>query len=208
MWNAHVYYILNLMSKYVSTRPKTARRLPLKAIILMTVLVLAVAVGALLYFRQDRAAVNVAEQSGPKLDLSPATPEDQAESDRLKEQSAQPTPGTDKDPATPDGPEDSAGKRAVTPVLVDASQYEDTIEVRAYVPGITENGGTCTVTMTLGAQKVTKQVGGTADATTTRCQNLNLPRSTFPQAGTWDVAVAYASATAAGTSATAKMEVR
>lgn len=97
--------------------------------------------------------------------------------------------------------------KPVIPVISDATQYDSRVEVRSYVPGVFENGGTCTVTVSKGDQTLTKPVNGSKDATTTSCEVVLIRRSEFAIAGTWDVTVTYLSGTAKGTSAVKKLEV-
>lgn len=132
------------------------------------------------------------------IDLSPATPAEKQDSNEHKEntsQNNQPTP-----------PPSSTS--SVTPVIVDASQYSDKIEVRSYVPGVFENGGTCTVTLTKGSLQVTKQAAATEDATTTRCANVSIDRSEFSEAGQWTATVSYSSTAYQGSSKPTTVEVQ
>lgn len=85
-------------------------------------------------------------------------------------------------------------------VLVDANQYNDTVEVRTYIANIYEDGGTCTVTFTKDGQTITRNNKGFKDATTTQCEPFVIPRSTFSEAGDWQLKVSYASDSSAGES--------
>lgn len=93
-------------------------------------------------------------------------------------------------------------------VLVDAGQYSDTIEVRAYIANIYEDGGTCTVTFTKDSQTVTRTSKGFKDATTTQCEPFNIPRSAFPSAGDWQLKISYTSNTSTGASASQAVNVK
>lgn len=131
-----------------------------------------------------------------QANLSPATDNEKQESNQLKEQSA---PTASATPQT---------KKVVSPNIVDASQYGSSIEVRVNIPGLTENGGTCSITFTKGSVTFVRQVNSSSDASSTQCNNLVLDRSTFKESGTWSVTAAYSSATAGGTSDTATLEVK
>lgn len=86
-------------------------------------------------------------------------------------------------------------------IVTDASQYNATIEVRAFSSNVYEDTGTCTATFSLaGSPDVTVQQKAFKDATTTQCGALDASRSTFARAGTWKVTVSYSSPTAQGSS--------
>ena len=123
------------------------------------------------------------------INLEPATEEEKAQNEQHKEdivkQQTQPTPP----PAT--------GKPKVTPVIVSASVDG----VGAYVPGVFEEGGTCTAIFTKGSQSFNRSSAGFQNASYTQCAPIALTRSNFPSAGTWSVVVSYASAKVEGASA-------
>lgn len=76
------------------------------------------------------------------------------------------------------------------------------IEVNAFIPEVFENNGTCTLTASQGALKVTKQVSGFGNASQTNCENIIVARSEFSNAGIWKIIVSYQSPASNGTSAT------
>ncbi len=83
--------------------------------------------------------------------------------------------------------------------IVDATAGE--LQVVANVPGITENGGMCTVTVTAGSVVISKTSTGAANVTTTECGQFTFPLSELP-AGTASIVVAYQSASYSGLSNT------
>lgn len=84
--------------------------------------------------------------------------------------------------------------------IVDASQYQDQIEVRGYTGDVYEDGGTCTATFTKDSKTVTGTSKAFKDATTTQCTPIDIPRSNFPSAGVWNLVVSYSSTNNKGTS--------
>lgn len=80
----------------------------------------------------------------------------------------------------------------VTVTIVDANQYGDEIEVRAFVPSIVRNG-TCSFTFTNPSGMVEKSGPASADASSTLCISQVIPRSEFSSAGQWDLTVRYLS---------------
>jgi len=94
----------------------------------------------------------------------------------------------------------SAGAQSVSPVITNASQLNQQITVNAYVPGIFEDGGTCTATFTKGGATVTKTSQGFANVNTTSCAPITANRSEFSSSGDWQVIVSYSSSKASGSS--------
>lgn len=91
-------------------------------------------------------------------------------------------------------------------VIVDSAQYDDTIEIRAFISNVFKDG-TCTAVLTNGQSKVTKTVTALKDATTTRCSAINIPRSEFALAGNWDMKLIYEAEGVSGQAA-GKVEVK
>jgi hypothetical protein len=64
-----------------------------------------------------------------------------------------------------------------------------TVQANGYVAGTVVDGGTCTLTLTKGGQRVTATSTSIADATTTSCGLLET--ETGLAAGTWDAVLSY-----------------
>lgn len=174
-------------------------KLRLKRLAILAVLFVVVAlVGGIFAYRQfsDKPAT---PDNTNTIDLSPATEEEKKDSERHKDEVAK-----NDEVTTPQQP----GLSVVTPIIVDASQYGDQIEVRAYISEVYEDAGTCTITISKGALKVTKQSVATKDATTTRCANVNIGRTEFPETGQWSAIVSYLSTTSQGSSQPKSLEVK
>lgn len=82
-------------------------------------------------------------------------------------------------------------------VIVDASQYDSKIEVRAFVSNIIEDG-TCIIKFTMDSYSLTKEVPAYADASTTPCIAASVDRSEFASVGQWNVVVTYKNSTIMG----------
>lgn len=113
-------------------------------------------------------------------DLSPATPQEKKATDDYK-QSLSPSPPS---------PTGSSGKKQVYPVITGASSSE----VDAYVSGVIESGGTCSVSATKGSEAVSGSSSGFANVSYTSCQPIHLSLSS----GNWSINLQYSSATAQG----------
>ena len=93
-------------------------------------------------------------------------------------------------------------KRSVTVFIVNSSQSGpgQSLYVSAYVSGIIEDGGTCTLTLIKqGAPTITKTSTGFSDATKTDCPPFNVAYNDFSQTGNWTATVSYSSSSANGT---------
>jgi cytoskeletal protein RodZ len=120
-------------------------------------------------------------------DLSPATPSDQANSDSHKQDIVN---QQDNPPA----------KASATPVISYSGQMGNQVEVDASVNGVVEDGGTCTLTATLGSATVTRTVTAVRNAQNTSCPAFIMNRSDFSTIGNWNIQVSYSSANYNGTS--------
>ena len=118
-------------------------------------------------------------------------------------------------PIETDPPRDVATDAPYTPepgradVVVSYAGWDagsSSVEVDGFVTSSIEDGGTCTVTLTRGADTRTASAPAFADASTTICPPLFVPGSELAP-GRWEALLAYASASSAGTSAPVQVEV-
>lgn len=87
-----------------------------------------------------------------------------------------------------------SGKKQVTPIITSANHNE----VRAYVPGIFEEGGTCTATATKGTTTVAATSEGFQNSNYTSCAPINF---VSPLNGNgWSIVVNYSSSASEGKS--------
>lgn len=128
----------------------------------------------------------------------------QAINDQHKEDLIEKEDSTEKADDTSNG---STTASNTTVIITDAAQYDDTIEVRSYIPDHYEDG-TCTITFTQDSKVVTKQTPAYRDATTTICTNPLIKRSEFPSPGTWIVKITYESSGASGESKAQNISIR
>jgi len=134
----------------------------------------------------------------PQVNLSPATDQEKSDSEQHKEDTTLPAPSSNTE--TPN-------KKAVSPVIVNATMGES-LTIRAYVSGVYEDGGTCTIEAVLENNKVSRQSEGFKDATTTICTAISIPRSEFSKPGNWKLTLTYDSTTAHGVSQTISTEIK
>ncbi len=139
--------------------------------------------------------------SSDDINYAPPTEQDKQENDQLKENLGDTNKPGNSSTTTSSG-------QAVTPTIVDATQYGNDIEVRAFIPGIVEEGGTCTVTLTKGAESIKRDSAGIANTSDTQCSAFVIPRSAFSSAGDWSAVVSYKSGAHQGSSTTKVVKVQ
>lgn len=125
------------------------------------------------------------------INLNPPTPADKQAGDSQKDTIIKQQQAANQ----------STGSGSNQKVVVPLISYADANEVDAYIPGIVENDGSCTLTAIQNSKSFTKKVAAIADASTTRCQSFNLNQNDFSSNGTWQLSVRYDSSNASGTSA-------
>lgn len=128
------------------------------------------------------------------VNLNPPTDKEKNETETHKDELVEGSSGGSSD----------SNKKAVEPLITRADQTE----VRAYVPGVVENGGTCTATLSKGSAVIVKTSEGVANSSVTNCRPINLAGTQFPQKGQWSLTVSYSSDTAAGKSQPTTVEVQ
>lgn len=143
------------------------------------------------------------------VDYSPATPSEKQEGEQHKTTDTTPTttPTTDQKPGTP--PENQAPStqtQTITAVITRANQSGSTVSVRASIEGATS--GTCEITFTKSGQaSVTKTFPVSFEATTSQCQGADIPSSSFPAAGTWNVALKVTNGSQTSNTVTGSVDV-
>jgi cytoskeletal protein RodZ len=177
-----------------------SNRLSRKVMIITGIAVVAVLVagGLLLWHKHtiDSQHTSKVSKVGPNfVNYSPPTKQEKKDAadhkDALAKQMADENKAGNTDPGT---------KKDVKPVITNVSTINSQVTVTAYISGIFEDGGTCTLTATKGSQQKTFTSQGFADATTTDCQPFRLDPSEFPGGGQWSFKVSYSSGTASGSS--------
>ncbi|MDQ3123750.1 MAG: hypothetical protein M3Q14_03660 [bacterium] len=129
------------------------------------------------------------------INYGPPTVEEKAAGDRQKQQIDEEQNNTDNSPL------DNSSKKSVSVIITDASQYEDIIEVRSFIPDYFQDG-TCTIVFRKDNLTLTKTAPAYKDISTTICTNPEIKRSEFATSGEWQVTVSYESTNAKGTSET------
>jgi len=100
--------------------------------------------------------------------------------------------------------------QTVAPVITELRQGASgaDVSVNAYVSGVFEDGGTCTVTATQGTDSITATSQAFANATTTDCAPITIARSKFGKTGDWSFVVSYNSDTSKGQTKASVLSVK
>ena len=142
-------------------------------------------------FYENAPEVSNTNSNQPIINLDPPTDEESKSGDDIKEDIIKNEAEQQQNP--------TSDKTKAEVVIVDSTQYDNEIEVRAFVSNIIEDG-TCTYEFTNGADKLSETMPATADASSTPCMTLIVPRSEFTKSGTWNLIIRYDNSTATGSS--------
>ena len=168
---------------------KSISKKTLLRIILPAFVIIAIAVGVFFFINRgsddsvsnsqagDTNSSKQVTKPGGTVNMDPPTEEEKQAGDQQKQENV------DK--------ENQPAPTTANVNIVDASQYNDLIEVRAYVSNVIEASGNCVITLEQAGKQVTKTVVARADAKTTQCTTIDIPRNEIPSAGTWNVTVNY-----------------
>jgi hypothetical protein len=162
----------------------------------LVVILLLVAGGAyyLLVLKDDGSNSDVATE---KIDLSPPTEAEIAETEQHKQNLAQ------KDSETPD-----SQNQNVIPVIGFLHQAENkNVEANGYISGVMEEGGTCTLTLTKDGTKVSESRKSLNDAQSTICGLIVIPREKL-STGEWKATITYSTSKYQGTSEERSVQVK
>jgi hypothetical protein len=112
-----------------------------------------------------------------------------------------PTPTSTHSPVPTSAPV-PPGKKKVTPVITGAlwDHRSGVLDVEAYVPGLVEVDGTCTVTTTGAGHTATATATASPGAKDMECNPVDLTAGQLTS-GTWTITVTYVSTRSAGVSA-------
>lgn len=97
-------------------------------------------------------------------------------------------------------------KKSVKPVIISYGQGDGKFELSGRVPGILENSGTCTLTMTRGSSKATGSNTASPNVSEMSCGFIAIPLSKLGS-GSWTAKITYKSSKAQGVSEPWTVEV-
>jgi cytoskeletal protein RodZ len=182
--------------------------------LLFKLLVLVAVVAGILFVLDRKGVIDLPFTSDPQpttspdgINYGPPTAQEKAAANEAKENISN-DKATDSTPETPTpSAAPTSGKKSVTPVMTSWGPNGDQdAQARGFVPGITEEGGTCTLTLTKGGVTVTESKEATPDASTVSCGLITIDRSRLTT-GSWTATLSYSSTKSEGKSSPNTIEV-
>lgn len=181
-----------------------------KLLVLLVVAVLLIAGGVYAYTQQKSESSTPQPTSSPNpqgaINLEPATEQDKQAVDNTKET----TINRSQEPAGQPRGGDRDDRGVVKPIITYGGQTQpgSPVEVGGYVPGVFEEGGTCTAKFTNGSNTFSKAVKAVRSANSTDCPAMVATFGEFSPKGNWSVVISYESITSVGTSDGKTIEVK
>jgi hypothetical protein len=164
--------------------------------LLIGVLALGVLSALVFGYLQLRDSSHAVTSDGESVNLKPATKTEKQEAENKKKEIVQ---EQQEAAAKTSGSGNSTTDSQVTITAADER------EVRAFVSGIFEEGGTCTAKATQGTKSITAQSEGFGNVSYTQCAPITWP--TLLSSGFWNIAFTYQSAkTTASTTKTIEVK--
>lgn len=165
-------------------------------ILLIVLVLISLELTGTTYFFHRNINASYPKQTTQQTDINfnPPTQQDKTINDQHKDELVKSQSAT---PTTYNG-----NKKQVKPTITHA----DKTTVNAYVTGVFEDGGTCTVTLTQGNQTITKTSTGFQNASYTQCTPISLTDAGLSE-GVWTVIVSYSSSTAEGKSESTTLNI-
>ena len=180
---------------------KTTKNNSSRTKLLLLVLAGVLLFGGGVFAYQSLANDDTEDDQTTGIDFGPPTEEEQQAGDEQKDAIVDDESDDESDeqaqPSNSDQNDRQDDRSSANVVIVDAGQYDDIIEVRAFISDHIQDG-TCRYRFQRGNQTVNKQREARADATTTVCPTLEVDRSEFGSSGTWRVTVTYESSRTQG----------
>ena len=177
-----------------------------KTVVSVSIITIVAVVAAYVYFRINDPTTTdnsypVDQSDG--INFNPPTDEEKQRADENKQRIQE-----REDAINEAQRADNGEKQNVTPAFSYIGKYGTQIEVGSYVPGIYEEGGTCTAKFSRNAETFSRSVQAVKNVSSVDCPVIAVPVSSFPSMGIWSVTVSYNSTNASGESETRTVEVK
>jgi len=181
-----------------------------KIIIASVIGVVLVASGAafILYRNTNKDNSSVTPNSPSSLDgtnYGPPTEQEKKETEQFKKDQ-EVKQNTNIDSQTGSTPSQQNGSANI--VITNLQSTSQAVTASGFISNVFEDGGTCTLNLTLGSQKVTGQSKGITDVNKTTCPEITVQRSEIPQTGSWTATLNYSSSKITGTSASQTIQIK
>ena len=182
-----------------------------RKILITSVVVVVLVAGSIVYIfnRNSKKDNKTATSDNPisidSTNYNPPTEEEKQETEQFKkEQEAKQNANIDSQQST-----SATQKSGIANVsITNLQSTSQAATASGFVSNVFEDGGNCTLTLTLGNQKITGTSKGIADVNKTTCPEISIPRSSIPQSGQWTAVLSYASSKISGTSDRKTIEIK
>ena len=174
----------------------------------MVVVLVASGVAFMLYLNSNKDNNTVTANNPSSIDginYGPPTEQEKQETEQFKkDQEAKQDTNTDSQ--TGSTPSQQNGSANI--VITNLQSSSQAVTASGFISNVFEDGGTCTLNLTLGGQKVSGQSKGITDVNKTTCPEITIQRSAIPQAGQWTATLSYSSSKITGTSASQIIQIK
>lgn len=185
---------------------KKIKRINKKSLIAIVIVALLVA-GGIYAYSQRNANKSTSSADNPDsaetINLDPPTEQDKKNVEQNKEAIAERQKNLQNQNQQP-----GDDRKAVKPVITYAGQYGAQVEIGGYVPGVFEDGGTCTARFGNSNKSFTKSVEAVKNVNSMDCPAMIAKNEEFSPKGKWTVVVSYDSPSAAGPSDAKVIEIK
>ncbi|HEX5797944.1 MAG TPA: hypothetical protein VFX79_01190 [Candidatus Saccharimonadales bacterium] len=168
------------------------RSLSKKKITALIILVILLAVGSVFAYNRFNDTQSKSTDDTNGIDYGPPSQKDVNSAEQHKKE-------IDKNQSQSDTPSQPGAKKSVKPIIVSYGESDGKFEVSGRVPGIFEDSGTCTLTMTKGSARATGSSTATPNVSEMSCGFIAIPKSKL-SSGSWSAKITYSSSKAHGVS--------
>ncbi len=168
----------------------------------LAIIIVLILIGLGVYAYISIRGIDTEHQENGGINYDPPSEEERQAGDKQKARISEDNDSkaqNNEDSSSAANNSESKDKQPASVIIVDANQYNDVVEARAFISDYFQKG-TCTFTFTQNELVFTKETEAYTDARTTNCRNLSTPVSDFPNAGEWRLVVTYESDNAKGKS--------
>lgn len=172
----------------------------IKMIILVCIISISILTAAYFFIinqNHDSLSSENPQTESSSLNLSPPTEEEQRQASENKEKLI-------NNDESVSGNSSSSSEVVIT----SADQYDNNVEVSAYIPSIFEDGGECNALFTKGQEKISKKVAAVKEGRSVFCPLFKIPVDEFSSKGEWTVKIDYKSPITQTTSSPRSIDVR
>lgn len=174
---------------------------PLLAAAIVLVLIIGATVFAVSRSRDNSPNDGTVKPDSESINYNPATDTEKSEAESHKNNLSN---SSNQGSSNATG----GGVSAVTVTMTYASDADNQVEAGGYVTGFTEEGGTCTLTLTKGSQTVSQTSTGFIDVNKITCPQITISKQRLSERGQWTAVLSYKSNKAAGSSSPQEVSIQ